>query len=192
MRWLRSLALLTFIASALISCSKPQEPLVLLCDGIETVYGSENGKPMGSESIKVKRTFNFFQDYRTVKTGIFSTEIIDKQLEISSDFKEVKKLVWILSVDNGQEIFETDTFVIYEPNSNRKNYGRVVVNSSELSAAEEYTSKFKENSTSRIDYLVDINRISGDFREMTNERYSELAAFRIETKGNCKQVKNKF
>ena len=161
---------------------------MLVCEGIETTTGGENGKSFQPEKQKEKRTFKFFQDERVVKTGR-----LDFDENNPSKFKEVKKLVWIFSVDNTPEVFEEDTRTSLT-NHTTSRFGNVSVSDTELFSSLKETSEYSNDKKSGFwkDYYITINRISGDFREQQLENYKKGTTFRILTEGNCKKVEKKF
>ena len=171
----------------LVGCSKKEEPIMLVCEGIETTTGGENGKPFDTETQKVKRTFEFFQDKRVVKNGSWNFD------DSKSKFKEEKKLVWIFQVDNGFEMYEEDTYT-FLPKNTKSKYDFVNVSDTELYSSERNSSKYSDEKDigSNTDYMVTINRISGDFREQRVETYKRGSSFRVVTEGNCKKVDKKF
>jgi|GEM_PF-5875044 len=172
----------------LLGCSKREEPILLVCEGTENTTGSENGKSFEPETQKVRRTFKFFQDERTIKTGRLN---FDK--ENPSKFEEKKKLVWILSVDNTPEIFEEDTRTLLIGKVDSKNSG-TVVSDTELFSYNRESSEYSDDKKLGLwkDYHVTINRVSGDFREIQLENYKRGSSFRVVTEGNCKKVDKKF
>lgn len=161
---------------------------MLVCEGVETITGADNGKSFEPESQKVKRTFKFFQDYRIVKTGR-----LDFDEENPSKFEETKKLVWILSVDNTPEIFESDKRTLFGKKTESK-YGGVVVSDTELFGSTRENTDYSEDKKLGTwkDYHVTINRISGDFRETRLENFNKGTSYRVVTEGNCKKVARKF
>ncbi|AWW46784.1 hypothetical protein DPM18_08155 [Polynucleobacter paneuropaeus] len=171
----------------LFGCSKKEEPIMLVCEGIETTTGGENGKPFDTETQKVKRTFEFFQDKRVVKNGSLNFD------DSKSKFKEEKKLVWIFQVDNGFEMYEEDTYTFFPKNTKSK-HDFVNVSDTELYSSEKNSSEYSDDKKigSNTDYMVTINRISGDFREQRVETYKRGSSFRVVTEGNCKKVDKKF
>jgi len=172
----------------LFGCSKKQEPIMLVCVGVERTTGSENGKSFQPVNQKVKRTFKFFQDERVVKTGR-----LDFDEKNPSKFKELKKIVWIFSVDNTQEVFESDTRTIL---TNRTNsyFGNTSVSDTELYSSSRESTEYLDDKKygSSKDYHVTINRVSGDFREQQIENFQKGTSFRVVTEGNCEKVEKKF
>ena len=160
---------------------------MLVCEGIETTTGGENGKPFEPETQKIKRTFKFFQDNRVVKNGSLNFD------DSKSKFKEEKKLVWVFQVDNGVEMYEEDTYT-FLPKQTRSKHDSVVVSDTELYSSEKNSSEYSDDKKigSWDDYMVTINRISGDFREQRIETYKRGSSFRIVSEGNCKKVDKKF
>jgi len=184
---MKKILLVTSLILLLIGCSKKQEPIMLVCDGVETTTGRENGKSFEPDTQKVKRTFNFFQDSRVVKTGSLNFEN-DK-----SKFKEDKKTVWIFQVDNGVEMYEQNTYTFF-PNNTISKHDFINVSDTELYSSEKNSSEYSDDKKkgSWDDYMVTINRISGDFREQRIESYKNGTSFRIITEGNCKKVDKRF
>jgi len=185
---MKKLLIFIFPIVLLVSCSKKEEPIMLVCDGVERTTGGENGKPFDPEVQKVKRTYKFIQDQRVVKTGR-----LDFDENNPSKFKEIKKLVWIFSVDNTPEVFEEDTRTFLLKHSTSR-FGNVLVSDSELFSSLKETSEYSDDKKSGVwkDYYVTINRISGDFREQQLENYKKGTSFRVLTEGNCKKVEKKF
>ena len=185
---MKKLSVLLILFLTLLGCSKKQESIMLVCDGIETTTGSENGKVFEPETQKVKRTFRFFQDERTVKKGYLNFEKDNPQ-----KFKEERKVVWIFSVDNTPEVFEEDTRTFLNNQTDSK-FGNVSVSDTELFSSIRDTVDYKDDKKlgSWKDYFVTINRISGDFHEQQLENYKKGTSFRVLTEGNCKKVEKKF
>jgi len=160
---------------------------MLVCEGVETTTGNENGKSFEPEVQKVKRTFNFFQDNRVVKNGSLNFD------DSKSKFKEEKKMVWIFQVDNGIEMYEEDTYTFFPKNTKSK-HDSINVSDTELYSSEKNSSEYSDDKKmgSWDDYMVTINRISGDFHEQRIENYKRGSSFRIITDGNCKKVDKRF
>ena len=172
----------------LFGCSKKQEPILLVCDGIETTYEIVDGKKIDPDIKNVKRTFNFYQDKRNIKTGILNFE--DKN---NSQLKEENKLVWIFSVDNGAEIFDEETYTnLSNKTLSKKTY--ISVSDTELFSSETNSSEYNDETKLGLweDYSLSVNRISGDFHERKLENFKRGTSFQITTEGNCKKVDKKF
>jgi len=185
---MKKLLIFIFSIVLLVSCSNRPEPIMLVCVGIERTTGGENGKSFQPDTQKVKRTFKFFQDERVVKTGR-----LDFDEKNPSKFKELKKIVWIFSVDNTQEVFESDTRTNLINRTNSY-FGNTSVSDTELYSTSRESTEYldgKKYGSSR-DYHVTINRVSGDFREQQIENFQKGTSFRVVTEGNCEKVDKKF
>lgn len=188
MNLIRITILVCVSVSLIIGCSKKPEPIMLVCEGVETTTGGKNGKSFEPETERVKRTFKFFQDKRTIKTGR-----LDFDKENLSKFEEKNKLVWILSVDNTPEIYEEDTRTIFPRRIDSKNSG-TVVSDTELFSSNRESTEYSDDKKmgSWKDYHVTINRVSGDFREIQLENFKSGGSYRVITEGNCVKVNKKF
>jgi len=180
-----SLIILLFI---LYGCSNKQEPIMLVCEGIETLTGNQSGKILEPDTKHSKRTFNFKKEEKIIKTGILNFDTENK-----SKFKEVNKLVWVFSVDNGVEMFEEETYM-YLSNKTLSKRDYINVSDTELFINETISSEYNDGTKLGLweDYSLSVNRISGDFHEQKIENYTKGTSFRIITDGNCKKVDKKF
>lgn len=172
--------------SFLLSCSKEDEPINLVCEGIETTNLVKFLVPYEQLSKPVIRTIRVFKDNRDV--------IRFKDTEIKT-----RKIIWVINIDNEREIGEYfSTFSDKEKQSEIyklfENEEKVEVNENEINGKKTKETEYhsgKEISKNFEKYSLKINRLSGEFREELNMNPTNTE-FLYVTTGSCKKSEKKF
>lgn len=188
------LLILVFAVCSITSCSQNDaNEITLVCDGIQTTATDDS--KIKDDSLKVKRTIHLSYQSIESKSGI---QIIHSDGKVEGNKVINSKNDWILQVDESRKIFD-ESYKEKILGKLYENSSMLTVSKNRITALQEQRNTFElatDIALNRYEkYSIDIDRISGFFREMNIEGpigNAKGTIYRIETKGECQKSSRKF
>jgi len=183
-----SVALLSLATLFLLVGCKQEEEILLSCTGTETTAIVEPAAQRGQETIRIQRSFRFFEATRDVTE--FDTVVNIREGIVQGD-KPVRRRVWVFQVDNSPERYRThaSTEYVNAPVPVRRvERTTVTVTENELVVSHQRSSTVNER---REVLRLNINRLTGGFDSQINEWTtigSEKSHIVVTASGTCTRL----
>lgn len=152
---------------------KQDEEILLSCTGTETTAVVEPVSSRGQETVRIQRSFRFFEATREVTE--FDTVVNVREGTTQGD-KPVRRRVWVFQVDNSPEMYRKNAateFMNAPEGFRRAEQTTVTVAENELFVSHQYTRT--DSGSHRTETLrLTINRVTGNFES----RIAEISTYR--------------
>ncbi len=183
-------ALLLLAALLVLIGCKQEEEILLSCTGTETTAVLEPAAQRGQETVRIERSFRFFEAIREVTE--FNT-VVNGGEGVTQSGQPIRQRVWIFQVDNSFEQYRKDasTEYINVANPNRRSEKTTVsVNDNELFVSREWRSRHLSHERME-DQRININRLTGRFESRLVEQTTlgrERSYILVTASGACTRL----